>query len=92
MAGDVSLAKDVIREYCDQKGDCYAVIPVDYVFTGGDAAGFCVSRIQYPRFAISEAELLEKVNELAHLLSEALCQKSYTVEGPDRTVWFSEGV
>lgn len=89
MAGDVTLAKMIVREYCDEMGDCYAVTAVDYVYTDGDAAGFCVIRIQYPRFPISEADILERTNELARLLGERLCQKSYTVEGPENTVWFS---
>ena len=89
MAGDVTLAKIIVRKYCDKIGDCYAVTSLDYIYTGGDAAGFCVSRIQYPRFPISEAEIRERTNKLAKLLCEGLCQKSYTVEGPSNTVWFS---
>jgi len=89
MAGDATLAKIIVRKYCDKIGDCYAVTTVDYIYTDGDEAGFCVSRIQYPRFPISEADILKRTNELAKLLCEGLCQKSYTVEGPSNTVWFS---
>lgn len=90
MAGDVALAKQVVQEYCDDLGDCYAVSEIDYIYSGGNAKGFCVSRIQYPRFAISEAELLGRVNELAKLLGEKLNQTSYTVEGPANTTWHAE--
>jgi len=89
MAGDVTRAKTIVRKYCDKIGDCYAVTSLDYIYTDGEAAGFCVSRIQYPRFPISEADILKRTNELAKLLCEGLCQKSYTVEGPSNTVWFS---
>ena len=89
MAGDVTLAKIIVRKYCDKIGDCYAVTSLDYIYTDGDEAGFCVSRIQYPRFPIREADILKRTNKLAKLLCEGLCQKSYTVEGPSNTVWFS---
>jgi len=89
MAGDVTLAKTIVRKYCDKIGDCYAVTEWDYIYTDGSVGGFCVSRIQYPRFPISEAEIRERTNKLAKLLCEGLCQKSYTVEGPKNTVWFS---
>ena len=90
IAGDVNLAKAIVRDYCDNIGDCYAVTAVSYIFTDGSADGVCVSRIQYPRFPISPAELMERVEDLAELLREGLCQKSFTVEGPNLTTWHSE--
>lgn len=60
MAGDVSQAKLVCREYCYAVGLCVHIEPVDFIYTGGEEDGFKVGLINYPRFPISEPELHER--------------------------------
>ena len=89
MAGDIDHARRVCREYCFHQGLCVTIEPVDYIYTGGEEAGFRVGLINYPRFPSTEAEILEKATTLAYRLMCHLCQHSYSIVGPRETVWFS---
>jgi hypothetical protein len=90
MAGDLSQAKQVCREYCFEVGLCVTLEPVDFIYTGGEEAGFRVGLINYPRFPTTETKELEtKAMHLANVLMVKLCQHSYSVVGPDETLWFS---
>lgn len=89
IAGDIEQAKQVCREYCFDVGLCVTVEPVAYIYTGGEEAGVRVGLINYPRFPSGEAELLEKAGKLADLLMIRLCQHSYSIAGPNETVWVS---
>lgn len=89
MAGDIEQAKQVCREYCFDVGLCVHVEPVSYIYTGGEEAGFKVGLINYPRFPTVESEVLDKASALADLLMRRLCQHSYSIVGPENTVWVS---
>lgn len=88
IAGDYADACRAVREFCEA-GDCYAVEKVDYIYTGGQEAGLCVTRINYPRFPESPDEILDRCFRLAEHLRAALFQDSYSVETPEKTYWFS---
>lgn len=89
MAGDLVQAKQVCREYCFEVGLCVTVEPVDYIYTGGEESGFRIGLINYPRFPSSHVDLEAKATELAARLLAGLCQHSYSIVGPARTIWFS---
>lgn len=89
MAGDIAAATDYARLYCDDHGLCVTVAPATYVYTGGQEAGFIVGLINYPRFPSSLDGLWETAERLAAYLRERLYQDSYTIQAPDKTVWFS---
>lgn len=89
MAGDIAQAKQVCREYCFAKGQCITIEPTDYIYTGGEEAGFRVGLINYPRFPTDETALEQRAYDLADLLMERLCQHSYSIMGPKQTVWVS---
>lgn len=88
IAGDYSDAVRAVREFCEE-GACFAVTPVDYVYTGGAERGVCVTRINYPRFPATDEEIKKQVLRLAEMLRTRLFQDSYAVEGPAETLWFS---
>lgn len=88
IAGDYNDAVRAIREFCEE-GACFAVERCSYVYTGGMEDGVCVTRINYPRFPATDAHLREQSLRLAEHLRTRLFQDSYSVEGPDCTVWFS---
>lgn len=88
IGGNYDDAIRTVREFC-QEGACFAVQPVDFVYTGGMEAGVCVTLINYPRFPEEQGALEEKVARLAEMLRVRLFQDSYSIEGPERTVWFS---
>ena len=89
MAGDISQAKEVCREHCFAVGLCVHIEPVDFIYTGGEEAGFKVGLINYPRFPIAEPELRQRALTLGHLLMERLFQHSFSVVGPSDTEWIS---
>lgn len=89
MAGNLAQAKQVCREYCFEVGLCVHVEPVDFIYTGGEEAGFKVGLINYPRFPTTEAALRDTAFALATRLMEMLCQHSFSLVGPVETEWFS---
>lgn len=89
MAGDIAQAKQVCREYCFEVGLCVTVEPIEFIYTGGEEAGFRVGLINYPRFPAEAHEIEAKANELADRLMRRLCQHSYSIVGPEQTVWIS---
>ena len=92
IAGDYDDALRACREFCSNEGACFAVSRAAYPYTGGMEDGLCVTLINYPRFPKSEAELADKAIRLGGFLREKLYQDSFTVEGPDKTVWLSNRV
>lgn len=91
MAGDAALARVVCKDYCDAVGYCVTVTETDYIYRDGpDAdAGIVVGLINYPRFEALPASIWHHATTLAAQLCFALKQQSYTIEAPDKTVWFS---
>jgi hypothetical protein len=91
IAGDYSDAVRAVREWCDSRGDCYAVAPCDYVYSGGAESGVCVTRINYGRFPDAPEALLFRVSGLAEHLSTRLFQKSYSIETPSEMLYVKRG-
>jgi ferredoxin len=93
MAGDPQTAKIVAEEYCTAVGLCVTVTPTEYVHRddgmGGRDGGFIVGLINYPRFPAEPRTIWHKADELAKELRQRLRQQSYTIQAPDKTVWFS---
>lgn len=89
IAGDAAQARQVCREFCIAEGACVTVEPVDYIYTGGEEAGVRVGFINYPRFPTNADTLFNKAGRLAEKLMERLCQHSYSIVGPENTVWYS---
>jgi hypothetical protein len=89
MAGDLAQAKQVCRAYCFAVGLCVTVEPVDFIYTGGEEAGFRVGLINYPRFPTNEISLGNTARDLAGQLLISLCQHSYSIVGPKETEWFT---
>ena len=89
MAGAIADAERVCREYCLEVGLCVSVTPTQYVYTGGQEAGFIVGLINYPRFPLLPGAIDERAVALGMRLMVALCQLSFTVEMPSTTRWYS---
>ena len=89
MAGDIAQAKQVCREFCYAESFCVHTHPVDYLYTGGEEAGFKIGCINYPRFPCKPSKLYEKAERLANALLDRLCQHSALLVSPDRTVWIT---
>lgn len=89
IAGYESEARAICQAHCDEIGLCVTVTPTSYVYTGGQEVGVIVGLINYPRFPKEPAEIWAHAEALAARLREGLGQDSYTIQAPDKTVWFS---
>ncbi|TIN83067.1 hypothetical protein [Mesorhizobium sp.] len=89
IAGDIGQARQVCREWCMEAGACVTVEPVDYIYTGGEEAGIRVGFINYPRFPADDGSIGRRAADLARILMVRLCQQSYSIVGPNETVWYS---
>lgn len=90
MAGDLDQARHVCREYCLEVGFCVTIVACDFVYTGGAESGVKIGCINYPRFPATPAEIWGKALPLAERLRARLCQQSYSLVAPDKTLWVSE--
>ncbi len=77
------------KGYCDDVGLCVTVTDTRYVYTGGMTFGVIVGLINYPRFPLTPDELWAHAEALGERLRRGLKQDSYTIQAPDKTVWFS---
>lgn len=89
MAGNYEKAEDICRLFC-VRGMCVSITRMNYIYTGGEECGFCVTLINYPRFPKSPDEIMNTALELAELLKTNLYQQSFTLESPERTLFFSD--
>jgi hypothetical protein len=89
IAGDYAEARMVCQNHCDQVGLCVTVTPTTYVYTGGEEAGVIVGLINYPRFPKRPEDIWYRAEALAIHLMHELKQESFTLQAPNKTVWFN---
>lgn len=95
-SGDINVAKQVIREYVIEHPACVTINPTDYIYTGGEEAGFVVGLIYYPRFPEKDCDVVweqvwEQAQELACCLLEKLYQRGILVQDDTETLWITKG-
>lgn len=78
------------RGYCDDVGLCVTITETKYVYTGGLTFGIIVGLINYPRFPLIPEAIWAHAEALGVRLCKGLGQESYTIQAPDKTVWFSD--
>lgn len=89
MAGDITLAGQVIQRYAAETGLCVTLTPQSFIYTGGREEGFRVGFINYPRFPKEPADILSRARDLASVLRVQLGQHSYSIVTPTETIWVS---
>lgn len=89
IAGRASGIKDQCRAYCDEVGLCVTCTPTTFVYTQGEEDGCIVGLINYPRFHSTPEAIWAQAEVLAERLRSDADQQSYTIQAPDKTVWFS---
>ena len=89
IAGDYDEARDACQAFCDEVGLCVTVTRTTYIYTDGEQEGVIVGLINYPRFPAEPREIWAKAEALGRKLREGLSQESFTIQAPDKTVWFS---
>lgn len=85
-AGDI---EDHCRTYCDEVGLCVTCTPTTFVYTDGETEGYIVGLINYPRFPSSPEVIWTHAEALAARLRIEVDQQSYTIQAPDKTVFYS---
>lgn len=80
MAGDYDTARAVLRKHCSMEGACFSIQRADYIYSGGEEAGFVVNMINYPRFPSNISRIFALAATIGHKLMEELGQGSYTLE------------
>lgn len=88
IAGDISVIKQVCREYCYDVGLCVTVQPIDYIYTGGEEKGAIIGLINYPRFPADSNAIYNKAETLGYLIQQKCCQKSFSIITPDTTTYY----
>lgn len=89
IAGNAKEASLRARGYCDDVGLCVTVTETRYMFTGDMEFGVIVGLINYPRFPNDPETIWAHAEALGERLCRGLQQESYTIQAPDKTVWFS---
>jgi hypothetical protein len=88
IAGEAYEAVSACLAYCEV-GLCVTVTETRYVYTGDEEFGVIVGLINYPRFPKTPDEIWAHAEALAETLRLYLGQESYTIQAPDKTVWYS---
>ena len=78
-AGDFEHAKQVVRSFCSRIPCCVTVHECDFMYTGGEEKGVCVSFRNYPKFPSDAFQIRSTAFMLADELIQALNQRSYMV-------------
>lgn len=89
IAGRASDIEDQCRTYCDEVGLCVTCTPTCFVYTHGEDEGYIAGLINYPRFPSTPEAIWAHAEALAERLRTEADQQSYTIQAPDKTVWFS---
>jgi hypothetical protein len=89
IAGRASDIEDQCRTYCDEIGFCVTVTPTTFIYTDGEEEGYIIGLINYPRFPMTPEQIWGHAEVLAERLRMEADQQSYTIQAPDKTVWYS---
>ena len=88
IAGDIHIIKQSCREFC-WEGCCVRIIPVDFIYTGGEEAGASIMLVNYPRFPQTKQEVWEQAKRIALKLRKDAHQWSVMLMAPDKTEWIT---
>lgn len=89
MAGDEPAVRTAVRDFCNREGLCVTVTAALYVYTGGAEDGFRIGIINYPRYPSDDDALWCVARRLAKHVARRCHQSSYSIQGPQRTEWWS---
>lgn len=89
IAGEWRAVCKAVRDYTNDVGYCVTITETVYRFTGGWEHGVAIGLINYPRFPSTPDEIWAHAEAVAERVREAADQQSYTIQAPDKTVWFS---
>lgn len=89
LSGPIEHAKQIIRADCLREPRCFTIEPTTFIYPGGEEAGYMVELINYPRFKVSQIEILKRGRDLALKLISGTFQRSALLMTPDKTEWIT---
>lgn len=90
LAGPIEVAKQIIRAECLREGLCVTIEPTQFLYSGGEEAGYVVGFANYPRFPKSPEEIRARARSLLIMLIDGTYQHSGMLVTPDETEWVSK--
>lgn len=90
LSGPIEAAKQILRAECLREGLCVTIEPTQFIYTGGEEAGYRVGLLNYPRFPTTLAALRERSEAILHLLLEGTHQHSGLLVAPDTSLWLTK--
>lgn len=87
--GDKARLYAAIQETVDKMGLCVSIFPCDYLFTGGMESGYEVRLINYPRFPVSDTEMVYKANKVCETIFTVNPKGSLTMVLPHVSYFMS---
>lgn len=89
LSGPINEAKQILRRFCKENHLCVNVQPCDYIYTGGEEAGYVVELVNYPKYPRDEGTIGNLAHCLAAQLMEGTYQDSYMIMDSEDTDWRS---
>jgi len=90
LSGPIEDAKRWLRSECLREGLCVTIEPTQFIYTGGEEAGYRVGLLNYPRFPTTSEALQARAEFIALGLLDATSQHSALMVTPDVTYWFTK--
>lgn len=87
VCGELSIIKQLCREFCNKVGLCVNVKEADFIYTGSSQKGVEIELINYARFPAKKNDIFELAENLATEILKRAHQKSCTIMTP-RTSYY----
>lgn len=90
LSGPIDVAKQTLRAECLTAGLCVTIEPTQYIYTGGEEAGYVVGLLNYPRFQTAPEGLRIRAMALMVALLDATHQHSALMVTPEESLWITK--
>ena len=81
----IEEVEGVCLEYCSEVGLCVTVTPTKFIYKNGNEPGCIIGFINYPRFAESANNILQKTIDMSRILLSKFNQYRITIVCQDKT-------
>lgn len=81
----IKEVEDICQSFINDIKWAVTVTPTKFIYVDGQEEGCIVGIIQYPRFPLSETEILSRTFKLAKLLKEKMNQERCSVVCTDKS-------
>lgn len=89
IGGEVAEVKRLLARRGAEIGACWSVEPTEFIYSGGREQGVVVRRIAYARYPSDAEDAMTEMERLGEMLARVTGQGSFTVIGPDESVFWS---